>query len=65
LNILSNRVTIERDLTNKNLEASLFQKLADIVKPATPDIPKSNVREVSVEDALRELAELEKNKPGE
>ena len=65
MNILSNRVTIDRDPTNKNLEAALFQKLAEIVKPTAPEVPQSNIRSVGVEEALKELMELEKNKPGE
>jgi len=65
LNILSNRVTIDRDPINKNLEATLFQKLAEIVTPVQPEILKSQIRSIGVEEALKELMELEKNRPGE
>jgi len=65
LNILSNRVTIDRDPINKNLEATLFQKLAKIVTPVQPEILKSQIRSIGVEEALKELMELEKNRPGE
>lgn len=51
---------IERDNKTKMLESSLFQQLANIVTPALPEVPKNNIKSVSVEDALKELLELEK-----
>jgi len=65
LNILSNKIHIERDLTTRNLEAVLMAKMAEIVKPEEPVSRTSNVKFVSVEDAIKELIELEKNRPGE
>jgi hypothetical protein len=40
-------------------------KMAEIVKPEEPVSRTSNVKFVSVEDAIKELIELEKNRPGE
>jgi len=56
----NDRITIERDQSIKKLEASLFQKLSDIVTPTAQEIPKNNIRSVSPEEALKELLELEK-----
>lgn len=41
--------------------------MAEILKPVEQPKPeaKNDIKSVSVEDALRELLELEKNKPGE
>jgi len=56
----NDRITIERDQSIKKLEASLFQKLSDIVTPTAQEIPKNNIRSISPEEALKELLELEK-----
>lgn len=59
--LFNNRVTIERDSNNKKIEDSLFAKLAEIVQPCEQNISKQNdIKLVSVEDALKELLELEK-----
>jgi len=62
LNTWSNRVTIEKDPTTKKLEAELFQQMAEILKPVDPKPieSKNEIKSVSVEDAIKELLELEK-----
>jgi len=67
LNISLNNIQIERDESVRKLEASLFNKMAEITGPTNTgiNITKSNVKFVSMEDALKELIELEKNRPGE
>lgn len=59
--MLSNRVQIERDNKVRSLEDTVFNQLADIVKPELPKDTKANINTVSVEDALRELLEIEKS----
>lgn len=61
---MHNRISIQRDQTIRKLEASLFQQLADIVTPTIPDVPKNEIKSVGVEDALRELIEIEKTGQG-
>lgn len=51
-------VTITKDNTIKNLEASVLQQLSQIVEPPKPEI-KDNLKEVSLEDALKELLSLQ------
>lgn len=51
-------VTITKDNTIKNLEASVLQQLCQIVEPPKPEI-KDNLKEVSLEDALKELLSLQ------
>ena len=53
-----NGVTVTRDNTISNLEASLLQKMASIVEPPVIE-QKNNIKEVSVEDALKELLALQ------
>lgn len=60
MSILFSKVHIERDQTNQKIENALFDKLADIVEPAKPVQKSSLVKFVSVEDAIKELLELEK-----
>ena len=64
MSILSNRVHIERDQTNQKLENDLFSKLSSIVQPAKPIEKPSSVKFVGVEDAIKELLELEKTSQG-
>lgn len=59
--MLSNRVQIERDNKIRNLENNVFSQLADIVNPEPPKTSKTNNNTVSVEDALKELLEIEKS----
>lgn len=51
-------VSITKDNTIKNLEASVLQQLSQIVAPPAPEI-KDNLKEVSVEDAIKELLLLQ------
>ena len=51
-------VSITKDNTIKNLEASVLQQLAQIVEPPAPEV-KDNLKEVSVEDAIKELLLLQ------
>tara|TARA_R110000868_G_scaffold241113_1_gene495685 strand:+ start:861 stop:1124 length:264 start_codon:yes stop_codon:yes gene_type:complete len=56
--------SFERDPNLIKLEHDLFSKLAQIVKPVQqtlPDVKESTVKHVSVEDAIRELIELERH----
>jgi hypothetical protein len=57
--VFDSRVTITRDESNKQLEASIFSKLAAMVAPAVPEKRPDQVTEISMEDALRELLALE------
>jgi len=64
LNTWSNRVHIERDAKNKHHEQQLFQQIASIIhqnKPVTTVAKQMVVQHVDMEQAMRELAELEKN----
>lgn len=58
--MFNSRVTITRDESNKQLEASIFSKLAEIVKPSVPEKQPDQIMQVSIEDALKELLALEK-----
>jgi hypothetical protein len=58
--VFNSRVTITRDESNKQLEASIFSKLAEIVTPAVPEKRPDQIMQVSIEDALKELLALEK-----
>jgi len=58
--MFNSRVTITRDESNKQLEASIFSKLAEIVTPAVPEKQPDQIMQVSIEDALKELLALEK-----
>ena len=58
--MFNSRVTITRDESNKQLEASIFSKLAEIVKPPVPEKQPDQIMQVSIEDALKELLALEK-----
>jgi len=59
--LFNNKVFIERDSKNKEIEDKVFSKLADIVKPHTVEQPeKSSVKFVGIEDAIKELLEIEK-----
>lgn len=55
----------ERDPALRNLEHSVFSKINELTKdheaPKLPDNKSSNLRAVSVEEAMRELLELEKS----
>jgi len=55
-----NGVHIERDNSIKEREASLFAQLASLVEPPKPTVEKNQIKQVSFEDALRELIEIEK-----
>jgi hypothetical protein len=54
-------IKIERDQLQKNLEDDIFSKMKDI-RGVEDDIKKDKliVRQVSVEEAIKELIELEK-----
>jgi|694.fasta_scaffold62414_2 hypothetical protein len=54
-------IKIERDSFQENLESDVFSKIKDI-RGVEDDIPKDNlnIRKVSVEEAIKELLELEK-----
>lgn len=54
-------IKIERDSFQENLESDVFCKIKDI-RGVEDDIPKDNlnIRKVSVEEAIKELLELEK-----
>lgn len=54
--------SIERDPTIVNLENSVFQQLMSIAPKEEPIQKTSEVSYVSVEDAIRQLLEMEKNK---
>ncbi len=58
--MFNSRVTITRDESNKQLEASIFSKLAEIVTPTVPEKRSDQIMQVSIEDALKELLALEK-----
>jgi len=58
--VFNSRVTITRDESNKQLEASIFSKLAEIVTPAVPKKQPDQIMQVSIENALKELLALEK-----
>jgi len=58
--VFNSRVTITRDESNKQLEASIFSKLAEIVTPSVPEKQPDQIMQVSIEDALKELLALEK-----
>lgn len=58
--MFDSRVTITRDESHKQLEASIFSKLAQMVAPAVPEKRPGQVAEISIEDALRELLAMEK-----
>lgn len=58
--MFNSRVTITRDESNKQLEASIFSKLAEIVKPPVFEKQPDQIMQVSIEDALKELLALEK-----
>lgn len=58
--MFNSRVTITRDESNKQLEASIFSKLAEIVTPSVPEKQPDQIMQVSIEDALKELLALEK-----
>lgn len=54
----------ERDPYFINLEKTVFSKIADIGKEAVkelPEVKENNLKEISVEDAIKELMELEKS----
>jgi hypothetical protein len=53
--------SIERDPTINNLERELFKKFQEISPPEEIVYNKKTVSSVSVEDAIKELLELEKS----
>lgn len=55
------RHLIQHDDTIKNLEIKLRNTLVDIL-PKEPEINKTIIKEVTFEDALKELLEIKKNK---
>ena len=64
MNTYSGRVQIDRDLSTQKLETSLFQKLSEIVQPTKPAPQKDTIRSINVEDAIKELIELQKTSQG-
>lgn len=50
----------ERDKNIKILENNIFSKMSDILGPEIKSGPKDNLKFVSVEEAIKELLELEK-----
>ena len=60
--MLFNRIQIERDSNCRKIENSVYERLANIVKPQEQKLSNDfNVKIISVEDALRELIEIEKS----
>jgi len=62
LNIKS-RVDIDRDSRINNLEQTLFGKLSDIIsayEPKTEKQDNTNIQNISLEDALKELLQISK-----
>jgi hypothetical protein len=57
--VYNKRVTFERDEKLVKLEAFLLQKMASIIQPPESEV-KNNIREVSLENAIKELINLEK-----
>lgn len=56
-------VKIERDPNNKRMESEVTNKLQEIYNKFSPEPevkvnPKTNVKEVSVEDAIKELLSM-------
>ena len=52
-------ISITRDNKIRDLENSLIQQMLSIVNPPAPEV-KNNVKDISFEDALKELLTLEK-----
>jgi hypothetical protein len=50
----------ERDKNIKNLENNIFSKMSDILGPEIKSSPNNNLKFISVEDAIKELLEIEK-----
>ena len=63
-NPFSGSPQMERDPALRNLEFSVLSKMAELTKeheaPKPPVVKSSNLRAVSVEEAMRELLELER-----
>jgi len=57
-------VHIERDASAKKLETALFAQMAGLVEPPKPAVEKNQIKPVSLEDALKELLEIEKTGQG-
>jgi hypothetical protein len=49
----------ERDKNIKILETNIFSKMNEILGPEIDTGPKNNLKFVSVEDAIKELIEIE------
>lgn len=64
--LYSKEPVIERDPAINKLRADVFNTLESIIKEAFPDQPPlqptTEIRFVSYEEALRELAQMQKNK---
>ncbi|NDA63889.1 MAG: hypothetical protein EBX50_17955 [Chitinophagia bacterium] len=58
--MFNNRINFERDDKISKLEDSLLKQMASIVEPPKPEEVKNNIKTISLEDALKELMELEK-----
>lgn len=56
-------VQIEKDPQVNKLAADVFSKLEKIANPEGKPIKPSGLASFSLEDALKELLEIEKNKP--
>jgi hypothetical protein len=67
LNTFSNRIQITKDENQKNKEQEVYAKIAQIISSVEPKRQEASVHNqitfVSIEDALKELLELEKPKP--
>lgn len=63
-NPFSGSPSMERDPASRALEHSVFSKIIELTKeheaPRLPDKKTDNLRAVSVEEAMKELLELEK-----
>ena len=67
MNTFSNRIQITKDENQKNKEQEVYAKIAQIISSVEPKRQETSVHNqitfVSIEDALKELLELEKSKP--
>ena len=61
----SGGTSFSRDPYFVNLEQSVFSKIADLTKdynpPNKPEVKSNNLKSISVEDAIKELLQLQSN----
>jgi hypothetical protein len=53
---------IERDPNVRRLEEDVFRQLASVIppEPVAPEVPKLEIKSISFEEALKELASMNK-----